>query len=54
MTYKIVIPELEADLTVKTVVDDQELYFPENDLYNHYEGASTVEGTYQGEAIKGY
>lgn len=54
MTYKVVIPELEADLTVKTVVDDQELIFPENDLYNHYEGASTVEGTYQGEKMNGY
>ena len=54
MTYKIVIPELEADLTVRTAVDDQELFFPENALYNHYEGASTVEGTYQGQPIKGY
>lgn len=54
MTYKIVIPELDADLTVRTAVDDQELFFPENPLYNHYEGASTVEGTYQGEPIKGY
>lgn len=54
MTYHIVIPELEADFTVQTVVDDQELYFPENDLYNHYEGASTVNGTYQGEDMKGY
>lgn len=54
MTYKIVIPELEADFTVKTVVNDQELYFPENDLYNHYEGASTVEGTYQGQKMNGY
>ena len=54
MTYKIVIPELDADLTVKTAVNDQELFFPENALYNHYEGASTVEGMYQGESIKGY
>ena len=54
MTYKIEIPELEADLTVRCSVDDQELYFPEKALYNHYEGASTVEGTYQGKPIKGY
>lgn len=53
-TYKIVIPELEANLTVKCVVDDQELYFPENALYNHYEGASTVDGIYQGCPTKGY
>ena len=54
MTYKIEIPELDADLTVKTAVDNQELFFPENALYNHYEGASTVEGIYQGKPIKGY
>ena len=54
MTYRIQIPELEADLTVKTAVDNQELYFPENPLYNHYEGASAVSGTYQGRNVKGY
>lgn len=30
------------------------MFLPENALYNHYEGASTVEGTYQGKPIKGY
>ncbi len=54
MTYKIQIPELETDLTVRCVVDDQELYFPENAIYNHYEGASTVEGIYNGKKTTGY
>lgn len=54
MTYKISIPELEADLTVRCAVEDQELYFPEKALYNHYEGASTVEGTYEGSPACGY
>lgn len=54
MTYKIQIPELDTDLVVKCVVDDQELYFLENALYNHYEGASSVEGIYQNQPVKGY
>lgn len=54
MTYKIEIPELDTSLNVQCVVNDQELYFPENALYNHYEGASSVQGIYQGEPIKGY
>lgn len=54
MTYKIQIPELDTDLVVKCVVDDQELYFPENAIYNHYEGASSVEGIYQNQPVKGY
>lgn len=54
MTYKIQCKELEMDLTVRTVVNDQELYFSEIALFNHYEGASTVEGIYQGQPMKGY
>lgn len=54
MTYKIKIPELDTDLTVRCAVEDQELYFPENAMYNHYEGASTVEGVYHGKETKGY
>lgn len=45
MTYRIQIPELEADLTVKTAVDNQELYFPENPLYNRQRGIGNLSGT---------
>ena len=56
MTYYVRIPELDADLTVKCVVEDQELYFPkeDEDEYNHYEGAASVSGTYGGKEVKGY
>ncbi|MBR6828348.1 MAG: hypothetical protein IKM76_09405 [Prevotella sp.] len=32
----------------------QELYFPDQPMYNHYEGASQVEGTWLGQPMKGY
>lgn len=54
MLYSIEIPKLDTSLQVQCVVEDQELYFPENALYNHYEGASTVQGIYQGAPITGY
>lgn len=54
MTYSIEIPELEADLVVRTSVNDQELVFDEDPLYNHYEGASEVSGSYEGKPMNGY
>lgn len=54
MKYTIQIPELDADLTVKCSVKDQELYFPERADLNHYEGAAEIEGKYQGKPVKGY
>lgn len=54
MTYKIIIPELKADLTVSCAVKDQELFFPERSDLNHYEGAATVSGTYLDEKTTGY
>ena len=54
MSYRIAIPDLDADLAVTCLVKDQELYFRNLPMLNHYEGASAVSGTYQGEPVKGY
>lgn len=54
MKYSIRIPEFDADLSVRCVIRDQELFFPERADLNHYEGAAVVEGTYQGKDVSGY
>lgn len=54
MTYTIEIPELDANLTVKCAVKDQELFFPERPDLNHYEGAASITGTYLGKETNGY
>ena len=54
MTYNVIIPELDANLTVNCAVSDQELFFPERNDLSHYEGAATILGTYLGKETNGY
>ena len=52
--YHIQSPEINVDLTVRCHPQCQELYFPGQPMYNHYEGASQVEGMWLGQPMKGY
>lgn len=54
MAYCITAPDIDCDLVVKSAPAGQELYFPNDPMMNHYEGASTVKGTYAGEAVTGF
>lgn len=51
--WKVVIPEWDSRLEVKSVMDEQEIA-AENAAGRKYEGASRIHGTYKGKQVTGY
>lgn len=51
--YEIEIPEIDAKLKIDSIIEDQ-VIVSSLPFVNKYEGASTIDGTYKGKAVKGF